>query len=95
MEALAKFGGKLVELMLAVDGDGLTGGVEDYFAVVAFADMGLNLGEELWVDFAVEVVVVQPLDQLAVAIASPETTRWALWLLETTANITSRAAMMQ
>jgi hypothetical protein len=56
VEALAEFGGKLVDLMLAVDGDGLTGGVEDDFAVVALADMSLDLREEVGVDFAVEVV---------------------------------------
>jgi hypothetical protein len=56
VEALAELGGKLVDLMLAVDGDGLAGGVEDDLAVVALADVGLDLGEELRVDFAIEVV---------------------------------------
>jgi hypothetical protein len=56
MEPLAEFGGKLVDLVLAIDGDGLTGGVEDNFAVVALADVGLDFGEERGVNFAVEIV---------------------------------------
>ena len=56
VEALAEFGGELVDFVLAVDGDGLAGGVEDDLAVVALADVGLDFGEEFGVDFAVEVV---------------------------------------
>ena len=56
MQALAKIGGELVDLVFAVDGDGLAGGIEDNFAVVALADVRLDLSEELGVDLAVEVI---------------------------------------
>jgi hypothetical protein len=56
VEAFAEFGGELVDFVLAIDGDGLAGGVEDDFAVVALADVGLDFGEEGGVDLAVEVV---------------------------------------
>jgi len=56
VQALAEFGGELVDLVLAVDGDGLAGGVEDDLAVVALADVGLDFGEEFGFYLAVEVV---------------------------------------
>ena len=45
VEALAEFGGELVDLVFAIDGDGLTGGVEDDLAVVALADVCLHFGQ--------------------------------------------------
>ena len=56
VQALAEFRGELVDFVLAIDGDGLAGGVEDDLAVVALADVGLDLGKECGVDFTVEVV---------------------------------------
>jgi hypothetical protein len=56
VQALAEFGGELVDFVFAIDGDGLAGGVEHDFAVMALADVGLDFGEELGIDFAVEVV---------------------------------------
>jgi hypothetical protein len=56
VQTLAEIIGEFVDLVLTVDGDGLARCVQDDFAVVALADMGLNLGEELGVDLAVKVV---------------------------------------
>jgi hypothetical protein len=56
VEALAEFGGKLVDFVLAIDGDGLASSVEDDLAVMALADVSLDLGEERGVNFTVEVV---------------------------------------
>jgi hypothetical protein len=56
VQTLTKIVGKFVDLMFAVDGDGLAGSVEDDFAVVALANVSLNVGEELGVDLAVEVI---------------------------------------
>ena len=56
VEALAELGGKLVDLVFAVDGDSLASGVEHDLAVMALADVGLDFGEERGVDLAVEVV---------------------------------------
>jgi hypothetical protein len=56
VEAFAELGGELVEFVVAVDGDGLAGGVEDYLAVVAGGGVGAHFFEELGADLAVEVV---------------------------------------
>jgi hypothetical protein len=56
VEAFAQISRELVDLVFAIDGDGLARGIEDDLAVVAFADMGLDFGEELGLDLAVEVV---------------------------------------
>jgi len=47
VEALAKAGGQVIDLMGAVDLDGLAGGVENDFAVLAVAQMGLEFGARL------------------------------------------------
>jgi hypothetical protein len=56
VEAFAELGGELVEFVVAVDGDGLARGVEDYLAVVAGGGVGAYFFEELGADLAVEVV---------------------------------------
>jgi hypothetical protein len=56
VEAFAEFGGKLVDFVLAVDGDSLASGVEHDLAVMALADVGLDFGEERGIDLTVEVV---------------------------------------
>ena len=56
MKALAQLGGKLIELVFAIDGDGLARGVEDDLAVVALADVGLDFGEEFGIDLTVKVI---------------------------------------
>ncbi len=56
VQALAQLGRKLVELVLAVDGDGLARGVEDDLAVVALTDVGLDFGEEFGIDLTVKVI---------------------------------------
>ena len=56
VEALPEFGRELVEFVVAVDGDGLAGGVEDYLAVVAGGGVGAYFFEELGADLAVKVV---------------------------------------
>jgi hypothetical protein len=56
VEAFAELGGEFVEFVVAVDGDGLAGGVEDYLAVVAGGGVGAHFFEEFGADLAVEVV---------------------------------------
>jgi hypothetical protein len=56
VQTLAEILGKLVDLVFAIDGNSLAGGVEDDLAVVALADVSLDLSEELGVDLAVEVI---------------------------------------
>jgi hypothetical protein len=56
VQALAQFCRELVNLVFAIDGDGLASGIEDDLAMMALADVGLDLGKELGVNFAVEVV---------------------------------------
>jgi hypothetical protein len=56
MQALAEFRGELVDLMFAIDRDGLASGVEDDLAVVALADVRLDLSQEFGIDLTVEVV---------------------------------------
>jgi hypothetical protein len=56
VEAFAELGGELVEFVVAVDGDGLASGVEDYLAVVAGGGVGAYFFEELGAYLAVEVV---------------------------------------
>jgi hypothetical protein len=56
MQTLTEICRKLVDLVFAIDSDGLAGGIEDDFAVMALADVSLDLGEEAWVNFAIEVV---------------------------------------
>jgi len=55
-EASLEFGGEVVELGAAVDVDGLGGGVEDDFAVLALGDVLIDFGEQFGGDDAVEEV---------------------------------------
>ena len=57
VQAFAQIFGKLVDFVLSVDGDGLACGIEDHLAVLALADVGLNLREEASVCLTVEEVV--------------------------------------
>ena len=56
VKTVLQFNWKLVDVMLAIDGDGLAGCVENDLAVAALADMGLDLRKQLRVDLAIEVV---------------------------------------
>ncbi len=56
VQAVAEVGGELVDLVLAVDGDGLAGGVEDDLAVMALADVRLDFRHQFGVDATVEVI---------------------------------------
>jgi hypothetical protein len=56
VQALSKIVREFVDLVFAVDSDGLARSVEYNLAMVALADVGLNLGEEIGIDLAVEVV---------------------------------------
>ena len=47
---------KVVMLLAAVDVDGLAGGVDDDFAVMAASEVFFDFGEQLGVDLTVEVV---------------------------------------
>jgi hypothetical protein len=59
VEALTEAGGEIVDLMGAVDLDGLAGGRERDFAVVAVFEMGLQFAARLHGDFVVDQVVKQ------------------------------------
>ncbi len=52
----ADFGGELIDLVVAVDLDGLARGVDQDFAVIALGQMRANLFEQLCIDFVVEVI---------------------------------------
>jgi hypothetical protein len=56
VQPLAQFGGKLNDLVLAVDGDGLARGVEDDLAVVTLIDVSLNFGKQIGFNLSVEKV---------------------------------------
>jgi hypothetical protein len=56
VEAFAELGRDLVDFVVAVDRDGLSGGVEDDFAMMAGGGVGANFFEELGADLAVKVV---------------------------------------
>ena len=56
LEASTKIVGQLIELLVAVDLDGLAGRVADHVAVVAPGEMFIELGFGLRIDYAVEVV---------------------------------------
>jgi len=59
VEAVAEAGGEIVNLMGAVNLDGLAGGIEDDLAVAAFAEVGLQLGADLGGYRVVDQVVEQ------------------------------------
>lgn len=56
LEASTKIVGQLIELLVAIDLDGLAGRVADHVAVVAPGEMFIELGFGLRIDYAVEVV---------------------------------------
>jgi len=56
VEAFLQVVGHLEDLVVAVDGDGFGGGVEDDFAVFAGGGVGAYLFEEFRADLPVEVV---------------------------------------
>jgi hypothetical protein len=56
VQAFPEFVREIVDLVLAIDGDGLAGSIEDDFAVMALANMGLYFKQEFGVDLTVEVV---------------------------------------
>jgi hypothetical protein len=56
VEAFAQLVGDLVDLVVPVDFDGLVGGVEDDFAVLASGGVGADLFEQFWGELLVEVV---------------------------------------
>jgi hypothetical protein len=55
-EAAGEVFGKLVGLLAAVDVDGLTGGVNDHFAVVAGTEVLFDFRKEIGFDLAIEKV---------------------------------------
>ena len=59
VEALAEAGGQVVDLVGAIDFDGLAGGIEGDHAVIAAAEMLLQLRSHLRRDRAVNEVVQQ------------------------------------
>src|SRR5580692_6859025 len=59
VKTLAEAGGEVVDLVRAVDLDGLAGGREGDFAVVAAVQMGLQLGAGLHAYFVVNQIVEQ------------------------------------
>jgi hypothetical protein len=56
VQALAKLGGDLVDLVVFVDRDGLAGGVEYDLAVAAGGGMSTDLFEEFRADLAVKII---------------------------------------
>jgi hypothetical protein len=56
MQALTQARLELIYLVITIDINSLTGTVDDDLAVVALAEMLFDLGEEFFVDLAVEVV---------------------------------------
>jgi len=56
MEPLLELGGQLVELVVAVDLNGLAGGIENDLAVFAGVGVGADLLEQFGADVAVEVI---------------------------------------
>jgi hypothetical protein len=56
VKAVAQVVWELVGLLVPVDVDGLPGGVDDHFAVVAGSEVLFDFGEELRFDPAVEEV---------------------------------------
>jgi hypothetical protein len=56
MHTLADVGGELVELMIAIDVDGLGGGIEDHFTVFALSDVMFYLGQEFGGNGTIEEV---------------------------------------
>ena len=54
--ALGEFFGEFVGLVTAVDIDGFAGRVDDDFAVMAGAEVLLNLSHKIGVDLSIEVV---------------------------------------
>ena len=59
VQAFAKAVGKVVDLVRAVDLDGLAGGIENHFAVSAFVQVFLDFGAGLRGDGVVDQVVKQ------------------------------------
>src|ERR1700740_3497822 len=57
VKAVAQLGGQLVDLMRPVDLDGLAGGIDDHFAVLALAHVLLDLGAGIGGDGLVDDVV--------------------------------------
>jgi hypothetical protein len=57
VEALAQAGGKVVNFVGAIDFDGLAGGVEDYLAVSAAAEVGLKFGAHIRGHLIVDQVI--------------------------------------
>jgi hypothetical protein len=56
VEAFAKLGGDLVDLVAFVDLDGLAGGVEDDAAVPAAIGMSLNFVSKIGAELFVEII---------------------------------------
>jgi len=56
MKPLLELGGKFVELVVAVDLNGLAGGIENDLAVFAGVGVGADLLEQIGADVAVEVI---------------------------------------
>jgi len=56
MKPLLELGGQFVELVVAVDLNGLAGGIENDLAVFAGVGVGADLLEQIGADVAVEVI---------------------------------------